>query len=663
MLYKNGVLDSNNDRCIFRTNVDVLNDCFGTNKTHYFMASYPQKRGEIFQGVNTDDNFFVWMPKFYDNSSLWDNGITADGNLIYEIAEKERTSDWVDEGKHDVNAVRLVFAKSNQKSPYQFVGAFVMANMDYCHHLYIKIASKVRLIGDPVSGVELLDDYRNDPLQTINSFNSICSYYGFNDGIKSSGDKKSVSINNMTNSRTLFLAVSSERGVDLLFEETEKLLIERLGFVCEYASINGYAYRANISFEDFDYLIKNIKLYINEENKEFVQVEDDISKKVLFCNIAYMKYYKGVTATDRPVNGGKHIKITGDGFEKYNFLQLQDKMYGFVETKHTNKVSNELHIEKIDSRYVNKDRIDNVIVLFCARDNDKETVLVGWYENATVYRNYIDITRNDEQWRYNICTNSDNAYLIPPDRRDFIVPRVKESGDVGFGQSNIWYAKEEKDKEFRDKALLYIEDMKARINKNINDDINYCNELYEIDELKETEKQILAKARIGQGDFRDKLIQRDGCCRICGLKNKNLLYASHIKPWSVCDDSHEKLDSNNGLLLCAMHDALFDKGLITFDENGSIQISESLSESDRSILDLDEDFILDMNDSMKTYMKWHYKNSLTKSNRVYHNKFGYGEIVDETKDTISISFDKESAGSVQELSKVVLKNGVMKKVF
>lgn len=626
MLYNNGVLDSDDDRCCFRTNVDVLNDCFGTKKSHYFMASYPQKKGETFNGANTDDKFFVWMPKFFGNSSLWDNGITSDGNLIYEIAEKERTSDWVDEGKYDISAVRLVFAKTDSKSPYQFVGAFATFNVEHCNHLYIKVASKVRLLGNPVSEIELLDDYRKDSNKIINLFNSLCSYYGFN--------------------------------------KEERKIIEGLGYCCNISSSNNsYDYSSNISFEELDKLIKNMKLY-REKNDSVLDDSLGVNaQRILFCNIAYMKYYSGITSTDKPVNGGKYIKNTGDGFEKYNFLQIQDKMYGFVETKHTDKKSNELHIEKIDGQYENKDYIDNVVVVFCARDIDKETVIIGWYENATVYRNYIELARDNERWCYNISTDSIHAYLIPPNHRGFIVPRVKKSGDVGFGQSNIWYAKEDKDKDFREEVLKYLKEMRVSINKEVNDDIDYCNELEKIENLKETEKQILARARIGQGYFRDKLIQRDGCCVICGLMNKNLLYASHIKPWSVCEDSNEKLDSNNGLLLCAMHDALFDKGIITFDEIGSIQISESISESDRRILDLNEDFKLDMNESMRKYMRWHYKNAIKKSNRVYHNKFGYGEILNETKDTVSISFDNENAGSVQELSKVVFKNGVMKKVF
>lgn len=73
---------------------------------------------------------------------------------------------------------------------------------------------------------------------------------------------------------------------------------------------------------------------------------------------------------------------------------------------------------------------------------------------------------------------------------------------------------------------------------------------------------------------------------VCGLRNERLLIASHIKSWAM-SSSHERLDSRNGLLLCALHDKLFDSGLISFDDNGEIILSDAIDEKDRSILKLD----------------------------------------------------------------------------
>ncbi len=59
-----------------------------------------------------------------------------------------------------------------------------------------------------------------------------------------------------------------------------------------------------------------------------------------------------------------------------------------------------------------------------------------------------------------------------------------------------------------------------------------------------------------------------------------MLRASHYKPWRRSDHG-ERLDSNNGLLLSANLDALFDAGLITFDDAGGMLVSSSLSEEEQ----------------------------------------------------------------------------------
>lgn len=146
----------------------------------------------------------------------------------------------------------------------------------------------------------------------------------------------------------------------------------------------------------------------------------------------------------------------------------------------------------------------------------------------------------------------------------------------------------------------------SKQNPKLSHQISVIDQIYQNNNLIVTDKEILAKARIGQGLFRDELIQRDSSCRICGITNKELLRASHIKPWKDCKDSSEKLNPDNGLLLCAIHDALFDRGLICFDDDGSIVISKNLSKKDISILNLDKTFKLNMNKRMKEFMKWRF---------------------------------------------------------
>lgn len=62
-----------------------------------------------------------------------------------------------------------------------------------------------------------------------------------------------------------------------------------------------------------------------------------------------------------------------------------------------------------------------------------------------------------------------------------------------------------------------------------------------------------------------------------GLDQPELLRASHMKPWADCSDDRERLDPFNGLLLAVHWDAAFDKGLVTFEEDGTARLSEKLS--------------------------------------------------------------------------------------
>lgn len=102
-------------------------------------------------------------------------------------------------------------------------------------------------------------------------------------------------------------------------------------------------------------------------------------------------------------------------------------------------------------------------------------------------------------------------------------------------------------------------------------------ELIEANRITNTEKEQLIKSRIGQSNFKKGLIERECKCKLCGVTNERFLIASHIKPWSDATNE-ERLDLDNGFLLCPNHDALFDKGFITFTEKGNIVISKQIDD-------------------------------------------------------------------------------------
>lgn len=101
-----------------------------------------------------------------------------------------------------------------------------------------------------------------------------------------------------------------------------------------------------------------------------------------------------------------------------------------------------------------------------------------------------------------------------------------------------------------------------------------------------TEVERLVVQRIGQAQFRKALLDYwDGTCSVSGIYDVDLLRASHIKPWARCDSDSERLDVHNGLLLSALWDAAFDKGLVTFSPSLKPQFSIKLSEVGKLALD------------------------------------------------------------------------------
>ena len=120
-------------------------------------------------------------------------------------------------------------------------------------------------------------------------------------------------------------------------------------------------------------------------------------------------------------------------------------------------------------------------------------------------------------------------------------------------------------------------------------------------------RDAVVKVRVNQSVFRDRLLQRYNRCCLCGVSAPELLVASHIRPWSVSNKS-EKIDVDNGLLLCPNHDQLFDGGWITFAEDGKIMISKQLSKNDRVFTNVQDRLYVDLTEGNKEYMAYHREN-------------------------------------------------------
>ena len=116
---------------------------------------------------------------------------------------------------------------------------------------------------------------------------------------------------------------------------------------------------------------------------------------------------------------------------------------------------------------------------------------------------------------------------------------------------------------------------------------DYANDLANSSHIKETtSKQSIVESRTTQSTFRKNLIKKYKKCAVTGCTNQALLIASHIVRWADATDA-ERQDIANGLLLAVPIDYLFDSHLISFDKNGKILISKSLTAKDRRIMGIE----------------------------------------------------------------------------
>ena len=121
---------------------------------------------------------------------------------------------------------------------------------------------------------------------------------------------------------------------------------------------------------------------------------------------------------------------------------------------------------------------------------------------------------------------------------------------------------------------------------------------------KTTEAEQLVVQRIGQDIFRLGLIDYwRGRCPLTGITDTALLRASHIVPWKDCTSDADRLDVYNGLLLSALWDAAFDRGLVTFDGEGRPQFSPALSEAGR--VELRWQNPIPLTDKHRRRLAWH----------------------------------------------------------
>lgn len=146
------------------------------------------------------------------------------------------------------------------------------------------------------------------------------------------------------------------------------------------------------------------------------------------------------------------------------------------------------------------------------------------------------------------------------------------------------------------------------------DEIAESEKIEQNTEISTKKKEQLIQARIGQGEYRKKLLEDCMFCPITEVNDERLLVASHIKPWAKSNDK-EKIDPNNGFMLTPTYDKLFDRGFISFDDNKNMLVSPWISPMNQKRLNIYEGRKiprLQLNDKRKEYLAYHRENVFKK---------------------------------------------------
>lgn len=157
-------------------------------------------------------------------------------------------------------------------------------------------------------------------------------------------------------------------------------------------------------------------------------------------------------------------------------------------------------------------------------------------------------------------------------------PKLKERGVKGLENaskldSQIWQEyMHDWDEQFIESEKLLAQKKNTTIEK-----LNFI-DLDNLPEVEGKEKERLVIVRVNQSLFRKMVLTNfnNQCC-ITGIKQSELIVASHILPWSK--DRGNRLNPKNGLALNTLHDKAFDCGLITITEDLKIKISSSFLKS------------------------------------------------------------------------------------
>ncbi len=147
-----------------------------------------------------------------------------------------------------------------------------------------------------------------------------------------------------------------------------------------------------------------------------------MSKRLLVCRVAWMDEYRGLE--ESIFSNATWVAQWGFGDEVYNFLADGRTVYGFVQYRGS------LHIERLGAGR-DDESVSGVTVVWTAPHRRGGVFVVGWYRNATVYRDKrrepsslarMAPGKRNEPCSWSIKADRRDVHLVPVDSRWYQIP-------------------------------------------------------------------------------------------------------------------------------------------------------------------------------------------------------------------------------------------------
>lgn len=173
--------------------------------------------------------------------------------------------------------------------------------------------------------------------------------------------------------------------------------------------------------------------------------------ELFFCNIGWMNRYEGLKKRpDKIVGGGKYVDKHKVGAEICNFLIADDGyVYGHVETIKKDS-DRKIRLESFGGK---GDSVSGIDVVWTATEPDEGgRRVVGWYRNATVFRERQEFSRlpsqqhkRDQVTNYRICALAKDVCRLDLDKRLLVMGK----GRGWMGRTPWWTPPKNPSKEIR----------------------------------------------------------------------------------------------------------------------------------------------------------------------------------------------------------------------